>query len=344
MLKLWPITSNPPRLVFLKKAFMELPTSSRKTPHCRSCKTPMRGHRRDEGAVICPTYPTPPSTPPSERASTEPLSRSSTPDISQFNDRPEFYPVQRIAAKPSFVIPETGIFRRMNPNFVQHTRADFMEGVPDPSTVARGPSTICSSSNYARQIQRGMSSEPPSRPPSPDRECTPGPSGTKASTLDGAPSPPSQNPDIAKHGKFIAGIYDIVESNLNEARELATRIGLHSITVEKPKKFQLHSPRGKGKADEQRSVWVVTGTLPHHVEDVVAMLHEQQKGCQRHHEQLKQQPQELEVVQKVEVVQKLEVMQKPSLLDHLCGSKSQTIQIILVVVACQLIFKCVLNL
>src|ERR1700733_1174937 len=111
---------------------------TRKTPQCHYCGSPMKGHKRPGGFLVCPTLEI---SSPADIAASEPFpasppvtpARPRQPPIDKFSHSPSPAPAMdgpshlplltpphtlpRTRIEPSFEIPERGPWYRRNPNW-----------------------------------------------------------------------------------------------------------------------------------------------------------------------------------------------------------------------------------
>ena len=219
---------------------------TRKAPLCRNCGMPMKGHSKS-GCLV-------------------PNLKSATPS-------PE--PKERILSTPSFVIPETGPFRRQNPNYVLPPPLPKVENLP-LSSASFTPTEPVSSMNERsfpplQQLPTLQQFTPNwSRPSSPQssRRVLKQQSSFVAPA---APSPASVfGTRLGDSVRLVAGIYEVSNTIIKPVRARALSNGIYCVPIE-PLTGSSSEERTQD-VDMSLSTWLVTGPKITDVDALVANL------------------------------------------------------------------------
>ena len=213
---------------------------SRKTPLCRKCGMPMKGHSRS-GCRI-----------------------TNSPE--QEGDG-----VSMISSTP-FVIPETGPFRRRNPNYVPPPHSQ-MEPLVLSSTSLTTTEPVCSANTTRRNnIPSFQQQFTPnwSRPSSPQ----PYHRVPKQQLPFGLKSVDALHPDSVfgvqpdDSVKLVAGIYQVPSTTIESVRTRTLSNGLYWVPLNLPKK----EGENMQNVDLTTSTWIITGPEPSDVDALAAIL------------------------------------------------------------------------
>jgi hypothetical protein len=214
---------------------------TRKTPLCRNCGMPMKGHSRS-GCLI--------------------------PNNTEQKDDG----ASMISSTPSFVIPETGPFRRQNPNYVPPPPSR-MESLVLSSASLTPTEPVCSVNTMQRNFFPPLQQFTPnwSRPSSPQ----PHPRVPKQQSpfvLESA-SPVAALLPASGFGvqpgdsvRLVAGIYQIPSTTIESFRTRALSNGIYCVPLKLLKEERTQN------VDLARSTWVITGPNPSDVDALVAIL------------------------------------------------------------------------
>ena len=213
----------------------------RKTPLCRKCGMPMKGHSKS-GCLI--------------------------PNNTEQNDDG----ASIISSTPSFVIPKTGPFRRQNPNYVPPPSSQ-REPLVLSSASLTPTEPVCS----VNTMQRIGHSFPPvqqftptwSRPssPQPHRRV---PKQHSPFVLESA-SPVAALLPTSVFGvqpgdsvRLVAGIYQVPSTTIESFRIRALSNGIYCVPLKPLKEERMQNLT--------RSTWIITGPDPSDVDALVAIL------------------------------------------------------------------------
>jgi hypothetical protein len=134
-------SSSPPEQLLLHRALQPLArdfsadmtvTPGRKQPICRTCNTPMAGHRRPHGAPVCPLGPLSGSPPPEQKYRPPPT------EIIDDHDHHD----EEGASWPNDDVLQRGRWHRTNPNWIDghHPRpVDAHDGLDDAASDGCAP-------------------------------------------------------------------------------------------------------------------------------------------------------------------------------------------------------------
>ena len=220
----------------------------RKAPLCRKCGMPMKGHSRSTCLI--------------------PNSTKQKDDGASM-----------ISLTPSFVIPETGPFRRQNPNYVPPPPSQ-----PEPLVLSSASLTttepVCSVNTTQRSFPPMQQFTPNwSRPSSPQPHCRV-PKQQSPFILDSA-SPVTAlfpasvfdvQPLAGDSVRLVAGIYQLPSTTIESFRTQALLNGIYCVPLNLPKEEHTQN------VDLARSTWIITGPNPSDVDALVASLQPRRRG------------------------------------------------------------------
>ena len=220
---------------------------TRKTPLCRKCGMPMKGHSRSTCLVPKNTE--------------------------QKDDG-----TSMILSTPSFVIPETGPFRRQNPNYVP----------PPPEPLILSSASLTTTEPVFSVNSTTQRSYPPiqqftphwSRPSSPQSHCRVPKQQHESPFLLNSASPVTslfqtsvfggQQPLAGDSVRLVAGIYQLPRMTVESFRTRALSNGMYCVPLD------LLKEKHTQNVDLTRSTWIITGSDPNDVDALVAILHPRQ--------------------------------------------------------------------
>ena len=215
----------------------------RKTPLCRNCGMPMKGHSRPRCLI------------------------TNSPE--QKDDGASI-----IASTPSFVIPETGPFRRQNPNYHDvPSPPSKMEPLVLSSTSLTPTEPVCSVNTMQHSLPPIQQFTPNwSGPSSPQpRRRVPKQHSPESASPVAASLPASvfgvQPGDSVR---LVSSIYQVPSTTVNSLRTRALSNGNYCVPLKLLKEERMQN------VDLARSTWIVTGPNPSDVDALVAIL--QQRG------------------------------------------------------------------
>ena len=207
---------------------------TRKTHLCRNCGMRMKGHSR-LGCLI--------------------------PNSTEQNDDR----ASMILSTPSFVIPETGTFRRQNPNYVPPSPPPSQMAHVLPSAPLTPTESVCSFPPV-RQFTPNWS-QPSSLQPHLQAPKQQSPFVLKSTSPIAALSQASifgvQPGDSVR---LVAGIYQIPSTTIESFRTRALSNGSYCVPIKLPKEERLQH------VDLARSSWIITGPNPSDVDALIAIL------------------------------------------------------------------------
>lgn len=215
---------------------------TRQTPLCRKCGMPMKGHSRS-GCLI--------------------------PNSTEQKDNG----ASMILSTPSFVIPETGPFRRQNPNYIRPTPSQMQPLVLSSASLTP-TEPVCSVNTRQRScppIQQFTPnwSRPSSPQPHPSRRV---PKQQSPFVLESA-SPVAALFPASVFGVqpgdsvgLVAGIYQVPSTTVESFRTRALSNGIYCVPLKLPKEERMRD------VDLPRSTWIITGPNPSDVDALVAIL------------------------------------------------------------------------
>ena len=213
---------------------------TRKTPLCRKCGMPMKGHSR----LTC-----------------------LIPNRTEQKDDG----VSMILSTPSFVIPETGPFRRQNPNYVPPPPSQTEPPVLSSASLTT-TEPVCSVNTTQRSFPPAQQFTPNwSRPSSPQPRYRV-PKQQSPSVLDSALPVTALFPasvfDVQPQGgdsvRLVGGIYQLPSTTVESFLSQALSNGIYCVPLNHLKKEQ--------NDDLARSTWIITGPNPSDVDSLVAIL------------------------------------------------------------------------
>ena len=223
---------------------------TRKTPLCRNCGMPMKGHSRS-GCLI-----------PNSRYSPE-----------QKDDG-----ISMISSTPSFVIPENGPFRRQNPNYVPSPPSQ-MEPLILSSASLTPTEPVCSVNTMQRSFPPLQQFTPNwSRPSSPQPHHQIPKQQSSSFVLESASPVVSLSPasvfcvQPGDSVKLVAGIYEVPSTTVESLRIRALSNGIYCVPLELPKEEHMQN------VDLAPSTWTIAGTNPSDVDALVAILQPRARG------------------------------------------------------------------
>lgn len=228
---------------------------TRKTPLCRKCGMPMKGHPR-LGCRI-----------PNSAEQKDDSGASTT---------------------PSFVIPETGPFRRQNPNYVPPSPSQ-MEPLVLSSASLTTTEPVCSVNTMQQRSFPPFQQFTPnwSRPssPQPHRRVPKqqSPFVLDSTSLVTALYPASVfgvRPGDSESVTLVAGIYQIPSTTIESFRARALSNGVYCVPLNLPKEEHTQN------VDLARSTWIITGPNPNDVDALVAILRPPDFSCRYGRQQL----------------------------------------------------------
>lgn len=204
-------------------------------PLCRSCGMPMKGHSKS-GCLIL--------------------------------NRPEQKGdgTSVISSTPSFVIPETGPFRRQNPNYVPPPQVEPLV-LSSASLTPTEP--VCSVNTAQRSFPPLQQFTPKwSRPSSPQRSRRI-PKQQSSFVLESASAVAASFPasvfgvQPGDSVELVAGIYQVPSTTVQSLRIRALSNGIYCVPVE---------PVGEERIQNVDSTWIVTGPNINDVDALVSIL------------------------------------------------------------------------
>ena len=188
-----------------------------------------------------------------------------------------------ISSTPSFVIPETGPFRRRNPNYEPPPSPSQMEPLVLSSASLTSTEPVCS----VNTTQHGFARIPPvqqftpnwSRPSSPQphhRAPKQSPS-ILDSTSPVTPLLPASVFGVQPGDsvRLIAGIYQLPSTTIDSFRTRALSNGIYCVPLD------LLREEHTQKVDLAWSTWIITGPNPSDIDALVAILQPQRIISQR---------------------------------------------------------------
>ena len=226
---------------------------TRKTRMCRKCGMPMKGHSRS-GCLIS----------------------------NSAEHKLEDNGVSMISSTPSFVIPETGPFRRQNPNYVHPPPPTQMEPLVLSSASLTTTEPVCSVNTMHRRStapfqqftpnwSRPSSSQPHHRVPKQQSPFLLDP--TSAASLVTALLPASvfgvQPGDSAT---LVAGIYQVPSTTIESFRTRALSNGIYCVPLNLVKEEEEERRSMQNVDLAQSTTWIITGSDPSDVDALVAIL------------------------------------------------------------------------
>lgn len=219
---------------------------TRKTPLCRNCAMPMKGHSRS-GCLV----------PKLQTASPEPKDDGTS----------------IISSTPSFIIPETGPFRRQNPNYVLQPPPKVETLVL--SSASFTPTEPVRSANVMKPSFPPLQQFTPnwSRPssPQPSRRVLKQQSSFIPESASAALSPASVfGAQPGDSVRLVAGIYELPSTTVKSFRTRALSNGIYCVPIE-PLRESFSEGRIQN-VDLPPSTWVVTGPMFSDVDALVATL------------------------------------------------------------------------
>lgn len=213
---------------------------ARKAPLCRSCGMPMKGHSKS-GCLIPKHLPSP-------------------------DDG-----ISTILSTPSFVIPETGPFRRQNPNYV------LLSPKAEPAVLSSAsftPTELVPSENAKQRSFPPFQQFTPnwSRPSSPQPTRRVPKQQQSSFVVDSAPAPLSLFTTQPENSvRLVAAIYQVPNTATESFLTRAVSNGIYCVPVEPPR--ELISEDHTQNVDwKPSSTWIVTGRMTGTVNSLVAIL------------------------------------------------------------------------
>ncbi|KAF8806263.1 hypothetical protein BYT27DRAFT_6646338 [Phlegmacium glaucopus] len=215
---------------------------TRKVPLCRNCAMPMKGHSKS-GCLL----------PKSQTASPEPKDDGTS----------------IISSTPSFVIPETGLFRRQNPNYVWQPSPELETLVMSSASLT--PTEPVHSANTVKHNIPPLQQSTPgwNRRSSPQQQ-----SSLVPPEFTSAPLSPASVFGVQPEGsvKLVACIYELPSTSVKSMRARALSNGIYSVPVE-----PLSGPSSSEESMQNinlspPSTWIVTGPKFSDVDALVAVL------------------------------------------------------------------------
>ena len=208
----------------------------RKTPLCRKCGMPMKGHSRS--GCLMPN------------------------SAGQKDDS-----ISMISSTPSFVIPETGPFRRQNPNYLPPPPSQ-MEPLVLSSASLTPTEPVCSVNTTKRHSFPPLQQFTPnwSRPssPQPQQRVPKQQSASPIAALSPASVFDVQPGDFVR---LVAGIYQVPSMTAESFRTRALSKGIYCVPLQKvPKEERVQN------VDLPRLTWIVMGPNPSDVDAFAAIL------------------------------------------------------------------------
>ena len=236
---------------------------ARKAPLCRHCGMPMKGH--------------------SKSSCLKPKLQSITVSPEAEGDDG----TSIISSTPSFIIPETGPFRRQNPNYV-------LPSPPEVETLVLSSASFTPTEPVHESVNELRRSFPPpfqqftpnwSRPSSPQQPS--GQRGLKqqeSSFVLGSGRSPALSP-ISVFGprlgdsvRLVAGIYEIPNTTVKAFRSQALSNGIYCVPIEPLKKeeekeeYMQMQQNVDSLPPSTTTTWIVTGPRFNDVDVLVAVL------------------------------------------------------------------------
>jgi len=169
-----------------------------------------------------------------------------------------------IPSTPSFVIPETGPFRRQNPNYV----------LPPSSPPSNEAPTVLSSASFTPtepvSSVNAMKGTLPSY-----QQFTPDWSRPSSTQLHRRVLKAQSSVFGAQPGdsvRWVAGIYQIPTTTVESYRTRALSNGIYCVPIEGPLKGNIPEARMELDDELEPSTWIVTGSRYSDVDALVAIL------------------------------------------------------------------------
>lgn len=239
---------------------------TRRRPHCRSCGSPMAGHKRNQGHTVCPDWSadskspspslpaSPPLTPPRSLAVKTPP-RSPTPTSTAVSPRS---PVR-------FDMPEAGPWHRRNPNWHSPSpppRPPSPVGSLVPTVLVDDDGNTVRGSEYASEAEWEDDGDE-------DNDGFNDVASTSSYASFGVMN------EIT--GQPLVSIYGTSRKNIPQLRNVAAKLGAHAGFLPSPPRSPKKGKKGS-PVSKENSWWAVVSKSPELVEQVVNSQHRKMPG------------------------------------------------------------------
>ncbi|KAF9462012.1 hypothetical protein BDZ94DRAFT_1262215 [Collybia nuda] len=247
------------------------PPPKRRRPHCRACGSPMAGHKRSQGHLVCPDWSTD-----SKTFSTLPASPPLTPPRSSTPQTPPRTPTP-ISPKASprsvapLVMPETGPWHRRNPNWRTPSpplRPPSPIGSLVPTVLVDDDGNTIQGSNYPSDAEWDDADEEEEKEEDKLEE------EYEDLALSSYASFGVMNQIT---GQPIVSIYGTSRKNIPQLRNVAAKLGAHTGFLPTPPRSQKKGRKGS-PVSRENSWWCVMSKSPELVYQVVDSQHRKMPG------------------------------------------------------------------